>query len=147
MSKFEYKKSVIKLKFLTNNQEVFNKSHTCLEACKSEWICKNCHRSFSSKNRKISMQAQANNLKLCHKIGKLEDLSSLELMLISQIIPLMFIAKVKGAQYELKGQCVLVSTDKKWKGFYLGHRLTDKSSINKKYIQPATVNRALTKLT
>ena len=113
MSKFEYKKNVIKLKFLTYNQEVFNRSHTCLETWKSEWICKNCYSSFSSKNGKISMQAQANNLKLCHKIDELEDLSSLELMLISQIIPLMFIAKVKGAHYELKGQCVLLSTDKK----------------------------------
>ena len=44
-------------------------------------------------------------------------------MLISQIISFMFIvAKTKGAQYELKGQCVLVPTDlEKFKPFYQGH--------------------------
>ncbi len=38
----------------------------------------------------------------------------IEVMLISQIIPFMFIvAKTKGAQHGLKGQCVLVPADLK----------------------------------
>ena len=39
-------RSVIKLKPLKYNQELFNRSHTC----------KNCHNSLSSKNQNIPMQ-------------------------------------------------------------------------------------------
>ena len=50
------------------------------------------------------MQAQLTSMELC----------PIELMLISQIIPFKFIvAKTKGAQDGLKGQCVLVPTDLK----------------------------------
>ena len=43
---------------------------------------------------------QANNLELCPKFKELEDLCPIELLLISQIIPFMFIvAKHKGAQH------------------------------------------------
>ena len=39
---------------------------------------------------------------------------TIQLMLLSQIIPFMFIdAKAKGAQHVLKGHCVLVLTDLK----------------------------------
>ena len=58
------------------------------------------------------MQAQLNNMELYPKFSELDRLCPIELMLISQIIPFMFIiAKTKGAQ--LKGQCVLVPTDLK----------------------------------
>ena len=56
---------------------------------------------------KMPMQAQKNKMELCPKFHEFENLCSIELMLISQIIPFMFIvAKVKGAQHGLKGQCV-----------------------------------------
>ena len=58
------------------------------------------------------MQTQVNNLELCPTFNELDRLCPVELMLISQIIPFVFIvAKTKGAQHGLKGHCILVSTD------------------------------------
>ena len=60
---------------------------------------------------KMPMQAQKNKMELCPKFNESESLCPIELMLISQIIPFMFIvAKVKGAQLRLREQCVLVPT-------------------------------------
>ena len=60
------------------------------------------------------MQAQVNNMEPCAKFSELDGLCPTELILISQIIPFMFIvAKTKGAQHGLKEQCVLVQTDLK----------------------------------
>ena len=60
------------------------------------------------------MQAQKNSIELSPKFNEFESLYPVELMLISQIIPSMFIvAKAKGAQHGLKGQCVLAPTDLK----------------------------------
>ena len=107
------------------------------------------------------MQAQVNNLELCPTFSKLDRLCPIELMLISQIIPFMFIvAKTKGAQHGLKGQCVLVPTDlekiqtilprscdEEYSiSLLLKRRLTDKSVVNKQQIRPALVNTALQKL-
>ena len=62
----------------------------------------------------MPMQAQKNNIKLSPKFNEFESLYPVELMLISQIILSMFIvAKAKGAQHGLKGQCVLAPTDLK----------------------------------
>ena len=114
-----------------------------------------------TKKKKMPMQAQANNLELCPKLEELECLCPIELMLISQIIPFMFIvAKHKGAQHGLKGQCVLVPTDLKkiqtvlprtcdenyLISLALKRRLSDTSTVNKQHIRPAFVNRALAKL-
>ena len=53
-------------------------------------------------------------MELCPKFNELESLCPIDLMLISQIIPFMFIvAKTKGAQNGLKEQCALVLTDLK----------------------------------
>ena len=62
-------------------------------------------------------------LELCTTYSELDILCPIEFMLISQITPFMFIvAKTKGAQHELKAQCVLVPTDlEKFKPFYQGH--------------------------
>ena len=50
-------------------------------------------------------------MELCPKFSELYSLCPIDLMLNSQIIPFMFIvAKTKGAQHGLKGQCVLVPT-------------------------------------
>ena len=104
--KFELRSNVIKLTETKYEQEIYAECHTG----KSNWICKGCHRSML--NNKLPMQAQVNNLYLCDKIEELETLCAIELMLISKIIPFMFIvARVKGAQHGLKGQCVLVPTD------------------------------------
>ena len=63
---------------------------------------------------KISMQVQLNNLELWSKFNDLDRVYPVELMLVSQIIPFMFIdAKMKGAQQGLKGQCILVPIDLK----------------------------------
>ena len=57
----------------------------------------------------MPMQAQVNNMELNPTFSDLDRLCLIELMLIFQIIPFMFIvAKTKGAQHGLKGQCVLV---------------------------------------
>ena len=62
------------------------------------------------------MQAQLNNIELCPKFSELNRLCPIELMLISQIIPFtLLVAKVEGAQHELKTQCVLLPTDLKKK--------------------------------
>ena len=101
-------------------------------------------------------------MELCPKFNELESLCPIDLMLISQIIPFMFIvANTKGAQNGLKGQCALVLTDLKkvhtillrWCdeeyliSFALNCRLSDKSAVNKQQICPAFVIRALVKLT
>ena len=155
----EYRKSVKELKESKYSEisDLFNECKTG----KSKWICGSCDASLREK-KKMPMLAQANNLELCPKIAELEDLCPIELMLISQIIPFMFIvAKTKGAQHGLKGQCVLVPTDLKKVqtilprscdeeyliSLALKRRLTDKSAVNKQNIRPAAVNRALKKLT
>ena len=71
------------------------------------------------------------------------------------------VAKTKGAQHGLKGQCVLVPTDLKkvqtilprscdeeyLVSLALKRRLSDKSAVNKQQIRPALINQALKKLT
>ena len=109
----------------------------------------------------MPMQAQKNNIELSPKFNEFESLYPVELMLISRIIPSMFIvAKAKGAQHGLKGQCVLAPTDLKKVqtilprscneeyliSLALKRRLSDKSAVNKQQIRPAFVNRALAKL-
>ena len=76
---------MIKLDSSKYGKEIFEK---CAKG-KYEWICKSCH-NYLIKG-KMSPQAQANNLELCPKLKELEDLCPIELMLISQIIPFMFI--------------------------------------------------------
>ena len=72
-----------------------------------------------SKN-KMPIQAQVNNLELGPTFSELDRLCPIEFMLISQIIPCMFIvAKTKGAQHGHKGECVLLPTD--LEKIYQGH--------------------------
>ena len=112
--------------------------------------------------KKVPMQAQVNNMELGPKFGELNRLCPIELMLISQIIPFIFIvAKMKGAQDGMKGQYVLVQTDLKKIQTILPkscdeeclislafkHRLTDKSMVNKQQICPALVSAAFQKWT
>ena len=108
------------------------------------------------------MLAQVNNLELCPTFNELDRLCCpVELMLISQIISFMFIvAKTKGTQHGLKGQCVLVPTDLEkiqtilprscdeeyLISLALERWLADKSVVNKQQIRPALVNTALQKL-
>ena len=70
------------------------------------------------------------------------------------------VARTKGAQHGLKGQCVLVPADLKkvqtvlprssdegcMISLALKRRLTDKSAFNKQHIRPAAVNNAPRKL-
>ena len=108
------------------------------------------------------MQAQLTNMEVCPKFSELDVLCPIELMLICQIIPFMFIvAKTKDAQHGHEGQCVLVPADLKkiqtilprscneeyLISIALKCRLTGKSVVNKQHIRPALVNVALQKLT
>ena len=55
-------------------------------------------------NSKMPVQAQMNSMVLRPKFSELDGLCLMELMLISQIAPLMFIvAKLRGPQHGLKG--------------------------------------------
>ena len=113
--KFEFR--ISKLKELKYQTDIYNECTTG----KSDWICKSCHNSMSK--NKMPMQAKLNKMELCPNFTELDRLCRTELMLISQIIPFMFIAaKTKGAQHGLKTQCALVPKDlKKIKPFYQGH--------------------------
>ena len=105
--------------YIKGTKDIYNECTTG----KSDWICKSCH-NFMLKN-KMPMQAQVNNLELCPTFSDLDRLCLIELMLIFQIIPFMFtVAKTKGAQHGLKGQCVLVPAGlKKFKPFYQSHEM------------------------
>ena len=107
---------------------------------------------------KMPMQAQLNNMEPCPKFSKLDRICTIEFMLISQIIPFLFIvAKMKGAQHGLKVRCFLVPTNlKKIKtilprlcyeeyliSLALKRRLTEKSGVNRQQIRPALINTAL----
>ena len=153
--KFEFQKNVIKLKESKYQTDICNKFTTC----KSDWICKNCRNSMMK--NEISMQAQLNNMELCPKFGELDRLFPIELLLISQIIPFMFIVvKLKGAQHGLIGHCVSVPTDLKkiqtilsrscnkeyLISLALKHQLIGKSVVNKQQIRCALVITALQKL-
>ena len=153
--KCEYKGNVWNLDISRYDVPIFNKCHSG----KSQWICKSCDKTM--KKSKMPAQAYVNGLKHCPKIGELDNLCPLELTLICQIIPFMFIVgKVKGAQHGLKGQCVLVPADLNkiqttlprtcnddhLITLALKRRLTDKSAFHKQHIRPALENRALSKL-
>ena len=135
--------------------KVFDKCHTG----KSEWICKSCDKVM--RKNKMPAQAYSNDLEPCHKIQKLDNLYALEITLISQMIPFMFlVGKVKGTQRGLKGQRVLVPADvnkiqatlprfcndEYINTLALKRRLTDKNAFHKEHIRPALVSKALNKL-
>ncbi|XP_066911966.1 uncharacterized protein [Clytia hemisphaerica] len=142
--------------------EIFEKCDISNKDCDPEkiyWICYPCDKAI--KKDKLPMQAQANNLQLSPRIPELDNLCPIEMMLVSQIIPFMFIVpKHKGGQQGLKGQCVMVpaNLDKIQKilprvcseefliSLALKRRLTDKSYVNKQNIRPAFVTKALEKL-
>ena len=141
--------------YIKGTKDIYNECTTG----KSDWICKSCHNSMSK--NKMPMQAQVNNLELCPTFSELDRLCPIELMLISQIIPFMFIvAKIKGIQHGLKGQCILVPTDLEniqtilpsscdeeyLISLALKRRLTDKSVVNMQQNRPTLVNTALQKL-
>ena len=95
----------MKLRDSKYQTDIYNKCTTGVP----DWICKSCHNSMM-KNKTI-MHAQLSNMELCPKFSELSRLCPIELMLIFQIIPFMFIvAKTKGVQH---GQCVLMPTDLK----------------------------------
>ena len=60
------------------------------------------------------MQTQLNNMELCPEFSEYDRLCPIELMLISQIVPFMFVtANSKSAHHGLKRQCGLVTADLK----------------------------------
>ena len=106
--KFEYRSNILHADDKKYDKQLYERCNTG----RSSHICKSCHGSLLK--GKIPVQAQANGLQLNPSLDVLNDLCPLEHMLISQIIPFMFIvARHKGAQHGLKGQVVLVPTDLK----------------------------------
>ena len=153
--KNEFRKSVVQLVKSKFETEILEKCTTG----KSEWICNTCQKNLLK--GKIPMQAQANNLSLCNKYPELDCLSGLELMLITQIIPFMYIqSRGCGATHGIKGQTVMVPADLKkiqeklpravnedcLISLALKRRLSDNKAVKQEYIRPAFVNRALQKL-
>ena len=95
--KFEFRRNVTELKESNYQTNIFDKCTTG----KSEWICKSCHNSMMK--NKTPKQVQLNNVELCPNFSELDRLCPVELGLISQIIPFMFIvAKVKTPSMDLK---------------------------------------------
>ena len=101
---------------------------------KQKWICKSCDRYL--KKNKMLRSSQANSLELDSNFDVFLDqggkeLYPIELVLISQIIPFMFItAKHASEQRELKGQRVLVPGElKKYRPHCLEHVMMIKSNV------------------
>ena len=81
---FEYRQNVYAF-----NSENYVRFLTNCDTRKVQIMCKSCFKSML--NTSIPMQAQASNLRLWQKYNKLEVLSPIVLMLITKIIPFMFI--------------------------------------------------------
>ena len=110
--KFEFKTNVVKLNPEKYKPEIFSNCTSDINPDKDDemYICKTCDRSLLK--GKMPPQAQKNGLTLNKVFKEIENLCPLELSLISQIIPFMFIvARHKGAQHGLKGQVILVPSD------------------------------------
>ena len=162
--KCEYKTNT-----LTLNPEKYAEHDTMFSKCTTDnkshgdlkYICKMCDRALTK--GKMPVQAQANNMHLNEMFNEINDLTPLEVALVSQIIPFMHITyKHAGEQDKLKGRVVLVPSDltKIQKQLprtcsdaqiiclSLKKRLSDpdRKEKYKTYIRPAAVNAALTKL-
>ena len=83
--KFEFWRNVTKLKEMKYQADIYNK-HTM---GKSDWICK-----ILWPKKKKKMWAQWNNMELFPKFSELDSLFPIELMLISQIIPFMYVVAI-----------------------------------------------------
>ena len=155
--KFEYKTNILIFHAEKYDPDLLQK---CKPTGKNTgYICKGCDRYL--KRTMMPPQAQTNGLHLNEVFPEINDLCPLELSLVSQIIPFMFIVpRHRGAQHGLKGLVVLVPSDltKIQKvlprscdeghiiSLALKRRLSDKSAYHKQMIRPASVNAALTKL-
>ena len=88
--KFEYKTNALIMNSEKYESQIFSKCKTDFNSNKDQvYICKPCDRSL--KKEKMPAQAQNNGLKLNMVHKEIEDLCPLEIMLISQIIPFMFV--------------------------------------------------------
>ena len=101
--KFEYRTNVFAFDAERYEDAMFKK---CKTPCKSNgntgYICKSCDR--SSKKGNMHSQAQANGMHLNETFDEINDLCPLELSLVSQIIPFIFIVpRHRGAQHGLRG--------------------------------------------
>ena len=170
------KSNMLKLKTSNYDQEILDRCYKDVyiqknpekfERCfngKQEWICKTCHKYFLKS--KMPPRSQANSLELDPIVDVFleqadKELYPIELMLISQIIPFMFItAKHTSKQWGLKGQCVLVLADLKKVqtslprtcnddhliALALKWHLSDRGYVDTQVIRPGLVNRVFDKL-
>ena len=120
------------------------------------WICKQCDTDL--KKNRMPHLSLANNLQLDIIPEQLKDLSSLEMQLVSKVLPFMkIVALHRGAQTAIKGQIVLVPSDiskvttnlprptpsSQIITLALKRRLSDKHSYHQEYIRPSYVNAAI----
>ena len=120
------------------------------------WICHQC--STCLKKNQMPSLCTANSLSLEVIPKELRHLTSLELQLISKILPFMkIVAKPTGAQTGIRGQVVLVPADiskvttnlprptshSQIITLALKRRLSDKHPFHEQFIRPQNVNAAL----
>ena len=123
------------------------------------YICHQCDTSL--KKDQVPVLCGVNGLLLETVPDQLKDLSSLELQLISKVLPFMKIVPLyTGAQKGIRGHVVLVPSDisrvtnslprltseSQIITLALKRRLSDKHSFHKQFIRPQNVNNALTYL-
>ena len=158
--KFEYRTNVTVMKSDKYDPDIYMKCKTDRDSNEQEtFICNTCDRYL--KKPKMPPQAQNNGLNLNTQFREIDELCPLEVQLVSQIIPFMFVVdRHKGAQKGLKGHVVLVPADLSkitnslprqcneghLISLALKRRLSDKSEYSKTNIRPAAVNAALKKL-
>ena len=164
-SKFLFRRSVIVFnrnrykKSSLNLIEKFLASETNTSDNDTLYICHQCDTSL--KKDQVPVLCGVNGLLLETVPDQLKDLSSLELQLISKVLPFMKIVPLyTGAQKGIRGQVVLVPSDiskvtnslprltseSQIITLALKRRLSDKHSFHKQFIRPQNVNNALTYL-
>ena len=164
-SKFLFRRSVIVFnrnrykKSTLNLIEKFLASETNTSNNDTLYICHQCDTSL--KKDQVPVLCGVNGLLLETVPDQLKDLSSLELQLISKVLPFMKIVPLyTGAQKGIRGQVVLVPSDiskvtnslprltseSQIITLALKRRLSDKHSFHKQFIRPQNVNNALTYL-
>ena len=136
--------------------EIFLASETNTNSHDQMYICHQCDKSL--KNNQIPVICSVNGMHLETVPDQLKDLSSLELQLISKVLPFMKIVPLyTGAQKGIRGQVVLVPSDiskvtnslprvtseSQIITLTLKSRLSDKHSFHKQFIRPQNVKNAL----
>ena len=152
-----FRRSVVKyVSFKYKNKELIRSFESVATEHGSNWICQTCDSALKRNN--IPPLCSLNQLSLENIPKDLDCLTSLELQLVSQILPFMKVLSLHtGAQHKLSGQVVLVPTDLSKVStslprntasaqiitLALKRRLSDKHAYHKQIIRPSHVNAAV----